>query len=131
MHKADAMSESFVYLATRASVMRRAAKIALVVGVVLAAINHGDRILSGTLDSGGVFKILLTFCVPYCVSTYSSVLAIRERSQWHDNERGAYDWAQRNGILQECCAHMPKNAAHARGKSNCTRTAHGITQATE
>ena len=46
MHKADAMGESFVYLATRASVMRRAAKIALVVGVVLAAINHGDRILS-------------------------------------------------------------------------------------
>ena len=82
MHKADAMGESFVYLATRASVMRRAAKIALVVGVVLAAINHGDRIMGGTLDSGGVFKILLTFCVPYCVSTYSSVLAIRERSQF-------------------------------------------------
>jgi hypothetical protein len=84
MLKTDATGESFVYLATRASVMRRAAKIALVVGVVLAAINHGDRILSGTLDSGGLFKILLTFCVPYCVSTYSSVLAIRERSQFVD-----------------------------------------------
>lgn len=82
MHRTDATGQSFVYLATRASVMRRAAKIALVVGVVLAAINHGDRILSATLDSGGVFKILLTFCVPYCVSTYSSVLAIRERSQF-------------------------------------------------
>lgn len=82
-HKADASGDgSFAYLATRASVMRRAAKIALVVGVVLAAINHGDRILSGTLDNGGLFKILLTFCVPYCVSTYSSVLAIRERSQF-------------------------------------------------
>ena len=84
MLKTDATGESFVYLATRASVMRRAAKIALVVRVVLAAINHGDRILSGTLDSGGLFKILLTFCVPYCVSTYSSVLAIRERSQFVD-----------------------------------------------
>lgn len=84
MQRADATGESFVYLATRASVMHRAAKIALVVGVVLAAINHGDRILSGTLDSGGLFKILLTFCVPYCVSTYSSVLAIRERSQFVD-----------------------------------------------
>lgn len=73
---------SFVHLATRASVMFRAARIALVVGAVLAAINHGDRILSATLDSGGLFKILLTFCVPYCVSTYSSVLAIRERSQF-------------------------------------------------
>lgn len=75
-------NQSFFFLATQASVMRRAAKIALVVGVVLAAINHGDRVIGGTVDSGILFKILLTFCVPYCVSTYSSVLAIRERSQF-------------------------------------------------
>lgn len=82
MHRADASGHgSFVYLATRASVMRRAAKIALVVGVVLATINHGDRIMGGTLDGATLVKILMTFCVPYCVSTYSSVLAIRERSQ--------------------------------------------------
>lgn len=77
----DAGQQSFLFLATRASVMRRAIRIALVVGVVLAAINHGERFLSGTLDSAVLAKILLTFCVPYCVSTYSSVLAIRERSQ--------------------------------------------------
>ncbi|WP_424988779.1 nitrate/nitrite transporter NrtS [Microbulbifer sp. S227A] len=80
--------ESFLWLATRPSVVRRAAKIALIVGVVLAMINHGDKILSGTLGAGGVFKILLTFLVPYSVSSYSSVLAIRERTQLVESDRG-------------------------------------------
>ena len=77
-------SSDFFFLASCASVVQRAAKIALVVGVILAGINHGDRILTGTLETADLAKILLTFCVPYCVSTYSSVLAIRERSQFVD-----------------------------------------------
>lgn len=77
----SAHESSFIWLARQPSVMKRAAKIALIVGVILAAINHGDAILSGTITTGTVAKILMTFCVPYCVSTYSSVLAIRERSQ--------------------------------------------------
>jgi hypothetical protein len=72
---------SFFWLARQPSVVRRAAKIALIVGVVLACINHGDALMSGTLTSGSIAKILITFCVPYCVSTYSSILAIREKSQ--------------------------------------------------
>lgn len=76
-HEAD----GFLWLASWPSVVKRAAKIALIVGVVLAAINHGDKILSGVLSAGDVFKIFLTFLVPYSVSSYSSVLAIRERSQ--------------------------------------------------
>lgn len=72
----------FLWLASRPSVVKRAAKIAMIVGVILAAINHGDAILAGALTSSDAIKILVTFCVPYCVSTYSSVLAIRERSQW-------------------------------------------------
>ena len=73
--------ESFLWIATRPSVVRRAAKIAFVVGVVLACINHGDAIIGGSLSTGVLLKIVATFGVPYCVSTYSSVLAIRERSQ--------------------------------------------------
>ncbi|MEM6824575.1 MAG: nitrate/nitrite transporter NrtS [Pseudomonadota bacterium] len=63
------------------SVVLRALRIASVVGVVLAVLNHGDRILSGTADLSILMKIALTFLVPYCVSTYSSVLAVRERLQ--------------------------------------------------
>lgn len=66
-------------LCTRPAVMRRAASIALVVGTLLAIINHGDRLLSGEITTEVVTKILLTYLVPYSVSTYSAVLTIRER----------------------------------------------------
>lgn len=77
-----ASDQSLLWIARQPSVVKRAAKIALVVGVILALINHGDRIFSLSLSATDVMKILLTFCVPYCVSTFSSVLAIRERSQF-------------------------------------------------
>jgi len=47
------------------------------VGIVLAIINHGDHILHSTMTTTNWIKILITFCVPFCVSTISSVLAIR------------------------------------------------------
>lgn len=68
-------------IATDRSVVVRAARIACVVGIVLALINHGDTVLSGKIDLATFAKIVLTFFVPYSVSTYSSVLAVRERMQ--------------------------------------------------
>jgi len=73
--------QSFFRIATDRSVVLRATKIALVVGCVLAVINHGDRIVSFSVDFETFVKILLTFFVPYSVSTYSSVGAVRERMQ--------------------------------------------------
>ena len=70
---------SLIALCTRRAVMRRAAMIALVVGTILAIINHGDRLISGDISSEVVIKILMTYLVPYCVSTYSAILTIRER----------------------------------------------------
>ena len=61
--------------------MRRAAIIALIVGHVLAVINHGDRILAGTMTMLDWCKVGLTFLVPYTVSTISSVLALREQQR--------------------------------------------------
>ena len=52
-----------------------AVRIALVVGTVLTAINHGDVILAGAMPP--VWKVLLTYCVPYCVATYGAVTAKR------------------------------------------------------
>lgn len=66
-------------LATRRSVTRRALVMALVVGTALVAINHGDALLRGDVSLGRAFRIFLTAIVPYCVSTYSSVGALRER----------------------------------------------------
>ena len=72
---------SFWSLALDKAVATRAFRVALFVGVILSTINHGDRIVTGTLDSSALFKIPLTFLVPYVVSTYSAVQAIRQRDQ--------------------------------------------------
>jgi Mg/Co/Ni transporter MgtE len=76
---------SFLTLALRESVIKRAIKIALIVGCILALINHGDRIIFQDMQSVDWFKILLTFCVPYCVSTISSVLAIKREIEINES----------------------------------------------
>ena len=68
-------------LVFRGTVVRRAVVIALIVGTVLAIINHGDFMLEGTLGEGSIKKILLTYLVPYCISTYSSASAIRTQQR--------------------------------------------------
>ncbi|TYB85188.1 nitrate/nitrite transporter NrtS [Oceaniovalibus sp. ACAM 378] len=82
MSSADSFSE-LCKIALSPAVVRRAARVAVVVGLVLAALNHGGVIMQGNVDPATALKIMLTFCVPYSVSTYSSVLAVREltRSQ--------------------------------------------------
>jgi hypothetical protein len=65
-------------LARRPSVVRRAVKTALFVGAILIAINHGDAILRGDVPPGRLARIGLTVLVPYLVSTFSAVGALRE-----------------------------------------------------
>ena len=57
-------------------VVRRALGCALVVGVVLATINHGPCIMHGEFNRMCLMQAAMTMTVPYFVSTYSSVLAI-------------------------------------------------------
>ena len=66
-----------IEIVTRTDVLIRALKMASIVGIVLAIINHGDHILFGTMTVTNWIKVIITFCVPFCVSTISSVLAIR------------------------------------------------------
>jgi len=67
-------------IATRRSVVVRSLKFAVVVGALLATINHGDAIWRGNIDANQLRKMNLTVLVPFCVSTFSSVGAIRSRS---------------------------------------------------
>ena len=55
------------------SVVVRAARTSLVVGTVLVAINQGDLIVRAGLAAVSIPKLLLTYFVPYAVSTTSSV----------------------------------------------------------
>jgi hypothetical protein len=57
---------------------KKAVLTAMVVGTILAAINHGDVILAGDFPS--VWKVGLTYCVPYCVTTWGAITG--KRAQW-------------------------------------------------
>ena len=54
--------------------------VAAVVGTILVAINYGDQIVSGIITRTDIIKMILTYFVPYMVSTYASVKAITKRS---------------------------------------------------
>jgi hypothetical protein len=72
------MSEWWVNAVARSTV-RRALASAVLVGPILIAINHGDALVDGNVTRSRVLKMLLTFAVPYAVSTVSSVQAALER----------------------------------------------------
>ena len=76
-----ALMKESLRLALQLSVVKRALKYAVVVGVVLITINHGSAILQGHVTSFRVFQMALTALVPYVVSTLSSVGALRERDE--------------------------------------------------
>jgi hypothetical protein len=60
-------------IARRSDILMLAIKVALVVGSICMLINHGDVIFGDGLSTRELIKITLTYFVPYCVSTYSSV----------------------------------------------------------
>ncbi|MEM9621539.1 MAG: nitrate/nitrite transporter NrtS, partial [Pseudomonadota bacterium] len=61
-----------------AQVLSRALKVALLVGTLLALINHTHAVLDQTFSTRNLIQVLLSYLVPYCVSTYSSVSALRQ-----------------------------------------------------
>lgn len=44
-----------------------AIRVALVVGTILFAINHGSALLEGSMTGGRWVSVLLSYLVPYCV----------------------------------------------------------------
>lgn len=66
----------FARLCFSKSIMLRAFQTALVVGTILIAINYCDNILSGQITPDKLPRMLLTYLVPYCVSTYSRASVI-------------------------------------------------------
>ena len=58
-------------------IIYRSIKIALFIGIILAMINHYDEIINGELTNTNILQILLTFTVPYFVSSFSSALHAR------------------------------------------------------
>jgi hypothetical protein len=61
----------------RLSLLRRSFVTALVVGTALTAINQGNVIASGELPSNLLWKIPLTYCVPFLVATWGGLINSR------------------------------------------------------
>ena len=64
----------------QSGVLRRALLTSLVVGTALTAINQGDALIAATLTPVLLWKIPLTYAVPFGVSTYSALAISRDRS---------------------------------------------------
>ena len=71
------MEESWFKTACRRYVVWRSVKISLFVGTILICINQADAILAGSMNGTMIAKIVLTYLVPYGVSTFAAVQAIR------------------------------------------------------
>lgn len=51
------------------ALLRRSTLTDLVVGAILTAINQGTVLIAGNFPAELLWKIPLTYCVPFCVST--------------------------------------------------------------
>ena len=60
-------------MAVEKDIVIRAVKLSCVVGTSLVLINYGDAIFTAEVAYPAWWKIPLTYCVPYFVSTYSAV----------------------------------------------------------
>lgn len=90
------MISAWIRLALTGPVVRRASTYAVVVGAILIAINHGDSIARADVEPGQLVKMALTVCVPYVVSTLSSVGALMESSR-RTGVRGSESQVGRSG----------------------------------
>ena len=60
-------------------IARRSLATMLVVGTILNIINQGDTLLWSAAISG--WKLLLTYCVPFCVATFGAYSAYRAQGR--------------------------------------------------
>ena len=70
-------TRSWLCTARTDDVVKRSLKVSLLVGSILVAINHGDLLMNGAAGSELFWKVPMTYCVPYAVSTFASVDALR------------------------------------------------------
>ena len=71
-------SQSFMELAFGDGTPKKAFLTALVVGTILTIINHWDLLIQGEIPP--LIKVGLTYCVPYCVTTWGAITG--KRAKW-------------------------------------------------
>ena len=74
-------TKEFLKFACLGSTIVRALKVALLVTPVLTVMNHSQEIIELNFSVEFFLQMVLTFCVPYMVSTYSSAMTEIARSR--------------------------------------------------
>ncbi len=77
--------QEWLTIALRPQMLLRGIKVSLVVGTILIAINQGDQLLVNGITNEMLWKIPLTYAVPFCVSVYagaSAAFAQRKESEF-------------------------------------------------
>jgi hypothetical protein len=72
------MTETWIQVAKRPKILSRSLRVAMLVGTILVLLNYTDRFIMGDITWIDVIKMLLTYLVPFIVSTHASVSAVRE-----------------------------------------------------
>ena len=75
--------QKFLKFACKRSTRIRALKVACVVTPVLTILNHAHDMMALNLGTRFFFQMVLTFCVPYLVSTYSSAMTELKNAEAH------------------------------------------------
>ena len=73
MSQFDKLSKA-LRLAKRPDIVKRSLGVSLILGTVLNLINQGDALFS--TDELNIWKGLLTYMVPYLVTSYGSVMSL-------------------------------------------------------
>jgi hypothetical protein len=84
----DRTLRNWLLLALSASVRRRALLTAALIGTLLALINHGSELIFGQMTRGQWLRVALTYLVPYCVATWSSVQTMRQLQESNADKYG-------------------------------------------
>ncbi|HEY7835142.1 MAG TPA: nitrate/nitrite transporter NrtS [Ktedonobacterales bacterium] len=79
--------------------LARSLKTALVVGTILALINHGQQLLLGQFAPSWVVPMLVTYLVPFSVATYGQVQGKRQRDRLLAASRAAGGASQVDGMV--------------------------------
>jgi len=60
--------------------LRRSAAVAAIVGTILVAINHADAMFHGRWPTALLWKVPLTYAVPFAVASVGALLSSRVHS---------------------------------------------------
>jgi len=60
--------------------LRRSAEVAAIVGAILASINQGDAMFHGLWPASLLWKVPLTYAVPFAVASGGALLSSRIQS---------------------------------------------------